>query len=105
MATYTNSPAVSAAVAATSTLGLSTSATLYTCPANSYAIIRIDALISGGSADGIVTVGGIGLTGQNGSNDIYENIHVGPGQTIVFTTDGTRSGTVTAVGVQFTNQA
>lgn len=97
MATYTKGLSVSAAVAAGPGAG-----TLYTCPANSYAILNLHL---GTPATDSVTVGGISVyVGAAITTNIKDNymssiIYVGPGQSVV------AAGIVSISGVQFTNQA
>lgn len=101
MATYTNAIAVSGAVAATNSGG-----TLYTCPANSYAIINVYAAFTG-LLGGSISVGGqtypmVFSNGSGGSGAVWTlTFHVGPGQAVV----NTGGGTVAISGVQFTNGA
>lgn len=77
MATYSKAPYISAAVAASG----NNSSTIYTCPANSYAMLN--ALSYGGNQE--ATVGGkIILVGTS-----VINIYVGPGQAVVADTTST----------------
>lgn len=94
MATYSNVPAVSGAIAVNGTSG-----TLYTCPANSYAIINA-AAISDGLNNNQLTVGGkvvAYMDGTGGSTSVHSSsgvacttnsymsfgpIYVGPSQAV-----------------------
>lgn len=94
MATYSANPSVSGAVSATSSAG---SATLYTAPANSYAIIQFYNDLPGGGA--VVTIGGR-IVVNGGSQKLF-TFYIGPGQAIAFA--GNVGGTLEVSGVQFTN--
>lgn len=94
---------ISAAVAASR----STPGVLYTCPANSYAIVQVH-LISNGSV-AIVSLGSMPIVSNysGGTAGLVFGIYVGPGQSLNATmgTDqyGSYSGIANTSGVQFTN--
>jgi hypothetical protein len=102
---------VSAAVSASGT-----GTTLYTCPANAYAILNVYASVPNG-VTGTVTVDGkeVLTLDNNGSTTIFPKmssgngyspasftIYVGPSQAVACTSSG-GSATVKVTGVQFIN--
>jgi hypothetical protein len=97
MATYTNAPAVSAAVSATA----SASGTLFTCAANSYAVINVHYDGTGGGVS--VTIGGRRLVLTTSAVGLLTNVYVGPGQAVAIVVGA--AGTVEISGTQYTNQA
>lgn len=99
MATYTSGPKISAAVSASRT----STGTLYTCPAASYAIVRINENTSAGTTSW--TLDGRSIvpltdTGSPGLKKI-DVLYIGPGQALVCTIGTTA--TCTVVGVEFVN--
>jgi phage tail sheath gpL-like len=125
-ATYSRNPIVSALVSANST----SSTTLYTAPANSYAVINLTVsatssgiayiCIGSSSTSGAIfyaaTLGTVhsnipGAVDENGATSgigytgcvgSLAGVHVGPGQSVYFVLSaGTGRGTIS--GVQFTN--
>lgn len=101
MATYTNAPSVSAAVSASG----STITTLFTCAANSYAVISVFYNDATGGSTNTLKVGGrtVYTTGAIVVNSLVINdIYVGPSQAVQITAaNGTSSFEI--VGVQYTN--
>lgn len=91
MAAYSPAPYVSAAVAASGT----NNSTIYTCPANSYAILNVTA--NGGFI--YISIGG--QLSYLPSLDMKQ-IYVGPSQAVVADTTSTGN-TLHISGVQFTN--
>lgn len=83
---------VSAAVANSRT----SNGTIYTCPANSYAILN--AYIA--TTNDTISVGGV-LVLYDAAANIMKTIYVGPGQSVV-TAHGA-SGLITVSGVEFIN--
>lgn len=83
---------VSAAVANSRT----SSGTIYTCPANSYAILNAYIAVANDS----IAVGGVTALTDT-ANNIMKTIYVGPSQTVVTTHGG--SGLITVSGVEFIN--
>jgi len=97
MATYSqaNPPSVSGAVSAAATSStFNTSGTLYTCPANSYAVVTL------GRSGGTMSVDGRSISFTVGQMAI--GVHVGPGQEITWSAT-THPTSFRVVGVQFTN--
>lgn len=95
MATYSANPSVSGAVSATSSAA---SGTLYTTPANAYAIVN---LYISAVADFSVTVA-TRLVHQTTGSKSY-TIYVGPGQAVAFTNANPGVSIIEVSGVQFTN--
>jgi hypothetical protein len=95
MATYSANPSVSGAVSATSSAA---SATLYTTPSNSYAIINLYLSAVG---DFSVFIGGR-LVHQSTGLKSY-TVYAGPGQAVTFTNANPGVSVIEVSGVQFTN--
>jgi hypothetical protein len=127
MATYSSNVTmkVSAAISAAS---ITDGATLYTAPANGYAIIQASIQVVGGSDTGEMRVGGqpvlsaygisgsdarsstFGVTNTGGPSSIdgaqtgffhERGIYVGPGQTVTWHTNNSRRARIS--GVEFIN--
>lgn len=98
MATYSNNTTIriSGAIAVSINTG---GTTLYTCPANSYAVVNVN----WSTAIVWVRVGGanIGNPGVFSAAGMLNNIHVGPGQSV--TTSAGAGLDWNLYGVQFTN--
>ena len=117
------SNAVSASVVSTSTSG-----TLYTCPANSYAVLNVSGRINtGGTNQSIeVLVAGqimFSMTALSGTSDISSSnglstiqggatgfpavqaatLYVGPGQSVTFAKTGSTASSIRITGVEFIN--
>lgn len=107
MATYSSTPAVSAAVSATATVDGSgnISATLYTVAASSYAMVNLYSGMTAGTVT--VTVGGRTVFAGSGANAELRSaitIYAGPSQAIAVTASGgTPTQIVTVSGVVLTN--
>ncbi|HEY9705640.1 MAG TPA: hypothetical protein V6C58_24590 [Allocoleopsis sp.] len=100
--------------AAVSNSSSAASATLYTAPANGYAIVQVG-IDNGGSGAVLLSVGGLGIlnynptdnvwNGQNGTGGAFtaltQSIYLGPSQSISYS--GNLGGTVTVTGVSFIN--
>lgn len=107
MATYSSNTTlkVSAAVAASALAPISPT-TVYTCPANAYAVLN---LVASKSGTGSVTVGGIDLIPAGeyatpaGSYIRLTGVHVGPGQTVVANSSIGNAVNLYVSGVAFIN--
>jgi len=91
---------VSGAIAAQSNSG----ATLYTAPANGYAVIQATFYPGSGSTP-TLSVGGRTVWQGNGGVGVQfmDNIHVGPGQAVVCAQGGPTTTIFEISGVQFSN--
>lgn len=87
------STAVSGAVAASGTTG-----TIYTCPANSFAICNF--YMTGGTLP-LCSVGGVPASA--GATVGVSQLYVGPGQSVVISDGGAAPTSVGLSGVQYTN--
>lgn len=123
MATYNANIVVNAAVSGTADI-VSGSVTLYTAPANGYAVVNIALGISQNST-GSVSVGGRVVVAMNAAtadagstvyggrttaqfvSQLYgstvTNVHVGPGQSVVLSANGTGAAGGRVSGVSFVN--
>lgn len=93
---------VNALVAAT---GAAASGTLYTAPASGYAVIQVNATLSGGTTEITLSVGGALVLDATSStlNAVNTGIHVGPNQAVTYTRVGGGTGSVKISGVEFIN--
>lgn len=101
MATLNVGIKISAAVS--NTLSGAGNQTLYTAPANAYAIVNIF-IINAATGTNTVAVGGrtIDLTASSAVNKLFTGIYVGPGQSVTFN-NGSVSVTGHISGTQFIN--
>lgn len=103
MATYSENTSIKiqAPISQNGSASLSAS-TLYSCPANSYAIVTLQIA---GVASGVIKVGGkVFMVGPGGVGfTLLTGVYVGPGQTVVIeeNTGGSVTGFVS--GVEFKN--
>jgi lipoate-protein ligase B len=94
MATYSSNTTIKIQTAISNS---TTSGTLYTCPANSYAIVQVS--YNGNSAD-VLSIGGQDLV-KSGNSGQFTGIYVGPGQAVIYMPN--ISGTGKISGVEFKN--
>lgn len=97
MATYSANPSVSGAVSATSTAA---SATLYTAPANAYAIIN---LYVGVAVASDIQIFIDSKTIHTGLSSRLYTVYVGPGHALTMTNANPGVSFAEVSGVQFTN--
>ena len=91
---------MNAAVSASSTATFGN--TMYTAPANGYAIVNVNK--AGGVGNATITVGGVRINTATASPLAYQSIYIGPSQSFAWSSGAAEAaGMITISGVEFVN--